>query len=246
MTETDAERHIVAAGGWSFDEAPDHPTLSQYVLYLARKDRPQICFVPTASGDANDYVVRFYSAFAQLACVPSHLSLWPNPPTADLRSFVLEKDIVCVGGGNTKNLLALWREWELDAIFREAWRRGIVLCGMSAGAICWFEEGITDSIPSALTPLRCLGYLKGSCCPHFDSEPERRPTFHRLLVEGRIGPGYAADDGVALHYVGEHLQQAVTARPSARAYHLALVDSAVVEKPLEPVRLGVSQRPNPQ
>ena len=237
MAETDVERHIVAAGGWSFAEAPDNPLLNQYMLDLAHKERPKICFVPTASGDSNEYLVRFYSAFAQLACAPSHLALWPNPPTADLRSFVLEQDIICVGGGNTKNLLALWREWELDAIFREAWKRGIVLCGVSAGSICWFEEGITDSIPGALTPLRCLGFLKGSNCPHFDSEPERRPTFHRLLAEGRIGPGYAADDGVALHYVGERLERAVSARPSARAYHLALVNGAVTETPVEPVRL---------
>lgn len=237
MPESDVVRHIVAAGGWSFAEAPDNPLLNQYVLDLAHKERPKICFVPTASGDSNEYIVRFYSAFAQLACVPSHLALWPNPPTADLRSLVLEQDIICVGGGNTKNLLALWREWELDAIFREAWKRGIVLCGVSAGSICWFEEGITDSIPGALTPLRCLGFLKGSNCPHFDSEPERRPTFHRLLVEGRIGPGYAADDGVALHYVGERLERAVSARPNARAYHLALVDGAVTETPVEPVRL---------
>jgi dipeptidase E len=233
------ERHIVAAGGWSFSEAPDNPLLNQYVLDLARKERPEICFVPTASGDSDEYIVRFYSVFARLSCKPSHLGLWrPGPPTADLRSFVLERDIICVGGGNTKSMLALWREWGLDAIFREAWERGIVLCGVSAGSICWFEEGITDSIPGPLTPLRCLGFLAGSNCPHYDSEPERRPTFHRLLAEGSIGPGYAADDGVALHYVGERLGRVVSARPGARAYHLTLVDGEVVETPLEPVRLG--------
>lgn len=234
------ERHIVAAGGWSFLEAPDNPYLNQYVLDLAQKERPNICFVPTASADNPDYIVRFYAAFAQHTCTPSHLGLWnPGPPTADLRSFLLDKDVIYVGGGNTKNMLALWREWGLDAVIREAWERGIVLCGASAGAICWFEEGITDSIPGPLTPLRCLGFLKGANCPHYDGEPERRPTFHRLLSERRIGPGYACDNGVALHYVGERLAHIVTARPDARAYRLELADDGTVrETPLDPERLS--------
>jgi dipeptidase E len=238
MTEPNITRHIVAAGGWSFVDAPDNPWLNQYVLDLAGKERPRICYLPTASADSPETVIRFYAGFSPLACVPSHLNLWPNPPTADLRSFLLEKDIICVGGGNTKNMLALWREWGLDAILREAWERGIVLCGVSAGAICWFAEGITDSIPGALTPLRCLGFLAGTNCPHFDSEPERRTTFHRLLAAGQIGPGYAADDGVALHYVGDSLARIISARPTGQAYRLELVNGAVVETPLEPIRLG--------
>jgi peptidase E len=134
-------------------------------------------------------------------------------------------------------MLALWREWGLDQILREAWRRGVVLAGWSAGAICWFEQGTTDSIPGPLTPLDCLGYLPGSHSPHYDSEPERRPTYHRLLREGRIRPGYAADDGVGLHFTGERLERVVSARPNARAYRVELTDGAVRETPIEPAPL---------
>src|SRR5579872_6107841 len=137
---------IVAMGGGGFSMEPDNPLLDRYVLNLAAASRPRICFVPTASGDADGYIVNFYAAMARLECRPCHLSLF-RPPTADLQSFVLDQDIIYVGGGNTKSLLALWREWRLDVIFREAWGRGIVLAGISAGSICWFEQGGTDSIP---------------------------------------------------------------------------------------------------
>ncbi|HLJ79994.1 MAG TPA: peptidase E [Ktedonobacterales bacterium] len=238
MSDAAPTRHIVAAGGWSFGAAPDDPALNQYILDLAGVARPRVCFVPTASGDAQDHIIRFYSSFTRLSCVPTHLTLFnPGPPTADLRSLILDQQVIVVGGGNTKNLLALWREWGLDAIFREAWERGIVLSGVSAGAICWFEDGITDSIPGPLTPLKCLGYLKGANCPHYDREAERRPTFHRLLLEGRIAPGYAAEDGVALHFVGERLERAVSARPEARAFWVEQSGEAVTETPLELTRI---------
>lgn len=239
MSDAAPIRHIVAAGGWSFGVAPDHPTLNQYVLDLAGTSRPRVCFVPTASGDSQDYIIGFYNSFARLACVPSHLTLFnPGPPIADLRSFVLAQDVIVVGGGNTKNLLALWREWGLDVIFREAWERGIVLSGVSAGSICWFEHAITDSIPGPLTPLTCLGFLSGSNCPHYDSEAERRPTFQRLILEGRISSGYAAEDGVALHFVGERLERAVSARPEARAFWVEKADDTIAETPLDITRLA--------
>src|SRR3989338_5631292 len=129
---------IIALGGGGFSMEPDNPLLDEYVLRRTGKSDPRICFVPTASGDSPDYVRRFYLAFRRFQCWPSHLPLW-NPPTADLRSFVSDKDVIYVGGGNTKGMLALWRAWGLDAIFREAWERGAVLAGISAGAICWFE-----------------------------------------------------------------------------------------------------------
>ena len=238
MSDTTPIRHIVAAGGWSFGATPDDPALNQYILDLAGAARPRVCFVPTASGDSQDYIIRFYSSFARLACVPSHLTLFnPGPPTADLRSFVLAQDVIVVGGGNTKNLLALWREWGLDAIFREAWERGIVLAGVSAGSICWFEDAITDSVPGPLTPLKCLGFLSGSNCPHYDSEAERRPTFQRLILEGRIAPGYAAEDGVALHFVGERLEHIVSARPESRAFWVERTGDTVTETALDVTRI---------
>ncbi len=216
---------------------PDNPLLDRYIFGLARQERPKICFISTASGDSERYIGRFYSAFEQLPCIPSHLSLF-NPPTSDLRSFVLEKDIIYVGGGNTKNLIALWKEWGLDRILKEAWENGLILSGLSAGSICWFEEGLTDSIPGSWTVIKSFGFLKGSHCPHYDGEPERRPAYHRLLSAGLISEGYAADDGVALHYVGDRLKKIVSSRPYAKAYRLEKRGESFSEITIQPQYLG--------
>ena len=232
-------KQIVAMGGGGFSMEAENPLLDQYILGLAEKEKPRVCFLPTASGDSDRYIVRFYSAFLKFPCTPTHLSLF-QPPTADLRSFVLEQDIIYVGGGNTRSLLALWREWEIDQILREAWEAGIVLAGLSAGSICWFEEGVTDSVPGSLNPLRCLGFLKGSQCPHYDGETGRRPAYQRLLSEGLISEGYAADDGVGLHFVGDRLEKIVSSRPNAKAYQLKKLDKTVEEIPLTPTYLGAN------
>ena len=237
MTGNLSTRQIVAIGGAGLSRESDNLLLEQYLLKLVNKEKPKICFVPTASGDAHSYIDRFDTSCAQLPCTPSHLLLF-RLETADLRSFVLDQDIIYVGGGNTKNLLALWKDWGLDSIIREAWERGVILAGWSAGSICWFEEGVTDSFPGELTALRCLGFLKGSNCPHYDGEPERKPSYHRLLAEGLIGEGYAADDGVALHFLGTRLEKIVSSRPHAKAYRLEKVGEAVKENPLEPTYLG--------
>ncbi|MCJ7842415.1 Type 1 glutamine amidotransferase-like domain-containing protein [Lederbergia sp. NSJ-179] len=212
---------IIALGGGGFSMEPDNPLLDSYILHQSGKTNPKICFLPTASGDSDSYIARYYDFFENLACQPSHLSLF-NPPTRDLESFLLDKDILYVGGGNTKNLLALWREWSLDKILRKAWKQGIILAGISAGSICWFEEGLTDSYGSGLEPLSCLGFLSGSHCPHYDGEADRRPTYQKLVTSKQIKPGIAADDGVALHYVGQDLKRIVSSRPSAKAYRVSL------------------------
>ena len=139
-----------------------------------------------------------------------------------------------MGGGNTKSLIALWKEWELDNILREAWSQGVILCGLSAGSICWFEEGLTDSIPGKYTPLKCLGFLPGSNCPHYNGEAKRRPTYHQLLSQGLISDGYATDDGVALHFIGDSLSNIVSSNPTAMAYRLEVIENQVKEKPLKP------------
>ncbi len=220
-------------GGGGFSMEPENLALDRYVLAQSGKERPNVCFVSTASGDSIDYLRRFYQSFRTLECEPSHLSVF-NGPLGDWRDFVLSKDVIYVGGGNTKNLLALWREWKLDEIMREAWEQGTVLAGVSAGSICWFEEGITDSVPGPLTPLRCLGFLKGSNCPHYDGEVNRRPSYHELLNSHRIGPGLACDDGAALHYVGDELHRVVSSRPAARAYRVALENGSARETELIP------------
>ena len=230
---------IVAMGGGGFSMEPENPLLDEYILKLSKQEKPKICFIPTASGDSDKYVVRFYSAFMQRLCVPCHLSLF-NPPTSNLKSLVFDQDIIYVGGGNTKNLIALWKEWGLDETLRKAWEMGIILAGLSAGSICWFEEGVTDSIPGSLTALKCLGFLKGSNCPHYDGEEKRKPSYHQLLSTGLISDGYAADDGVGLHFVGERLEKIISSRPYAKAYRLERRAEAVVETTLEPTYLGSS------
>jgi dipeptidase E len=211
-----SERHIVALGGGGFSDGGD--ALDQFVLDLPEAVRPRICFLPTASADSADYVVRFYEAFRERA-EPSHLELFGRP-RHDIRDFLLGQDVVYVGGGNTANMLAIWRVHGVDAVLREAWERGIVLAGISAGSICWFESGVTDSFGEELAPLPCLGFLSGSNCPHYDSEPQRRPTYQRLVDAGELPPGLAADDGVGLHFVGTELAEAVAGRPDALAFRV--------------------------
>ncbi|MBN8207900.1 Type 1 glutamine amidotransferase-like domain-containing protein [Bacillus sp. NTK071] len=210
-------KQVIALGGGGFSMEPENPLLDTYVLNQSRKVKPKICFIPTASGDSDNYISRFYNFFEKQNCTPSHLSLF-KPPTRDLERFILDKDIMYVGGGNTRNLLVLWKEWGLDTILKKAWEQEVVLAGISAGSICWFEEGVTDSFGGELEPLECLGFLKGSNCPHYDGETIRRRSYRELVSEGKIKSGIATDDGVALHYVNNDLSKIVSSRPNARAY----------------------------
>lgn len=229
-------RQIIAIGGRAFSGTNEEPLLERYILRQARKKYPKVLFVSTATGDSKDSIINFYATFGRLHCFVAHMPLF-NPPLADLRSLLLKQDVIFIGGGNTKNMLALWRAWGIDTILREAWEKGIVLCGSSAGSICWFEEGVTDSIPGKLTAMKCLGLLRGSNCPHYDSEKNRRPSFHRLLKQGKITSGLAADDTVALHYRGVSLYKVVSSRPQSRAYRVTLKGSKIVEQTIKPVYL---------
>jgi dipeptidase E len=212
--------HILAIGGAALPDQPDKLLLIKYFLSLVPKKNPRVCFIGAAHGDADAGRLRFYAGFSRFSCTPTHLPLFARTPR-DLESFVLEQDAIFVGGGNTRSMLAVWRDWGLDGYLRKAWERGIVLGGASAGSICWFEQGITDSIAGPLTAMDCLGFLPGSNCPHYDSEPLRRPTYRKLVASGKIVEGVAADDGAALHYVDGKLLRAVAGRPRAKAYHLA-------------------------
>src|ERR1700678_3968500 len=224
---------IIAMGGGGFLMEPENLSLDQYVLDATGLKKPRVCFIPTASGDAQTFIDRFYSSFGTLPCIPQHLSLF-KPPATDLRSFVLEQDAIYVGGGNTRNLLALWREWGLDEILREAWQAGVVLAGLSAGSLCWFEEGVSDSVKAGeLLPISSLGFLKGSHCPHYDGEPGRRPAYHRFLQNGSLKAGYAADDGAAMHFVGDEPWKAVSSRPSAKVYRVGWDGEKIEEIALE-------------
>ncbi len=216
---------------------PDNPLLDLYILRQSNKVIPKLCFVPTASGDAEGYIQRFYNSFESHKCETSHLSLF-KPPTKDLEDYIMSKDIIYVGGGNTKNLLVLWNEWGLNQIFKKAYEKGIILTGLSAGSICWFEEGVTDSIPGELTKLDCLGFLEGSNCPHYDGEEVRRPSYHRLIESKEIKHGFAADDGVALHFINEELYKVVSSRVSAKGYRVNAQYNKVMEEQLNTTYLG--------
>ena len=225
------KQQIIALGGGGFLAEPDNPALDLYVLRQARTARPAVTFLCTARGDADANVVKFYQAFSGYDCRPSHLPLFQRTP--DLRDHLLRHDIIYVGGGNTKSMLGTWREWDLPALLREAWHDGVVLAGVSAGAICWFQQGLTDSWAEKLAVLECLGFLEGSCCPHYDGEPQRRPAYHDFLLKGEILPGVAIDDGAAIHFVEGEIHRVVSSRPEARAYRVSVREGAVQEEPLE-------------
>lgn len=231
------KKQIIAMGGGGFSTEPDNSLLDQYILNQAKKSNPNVCFLGTASGDAENYLLRFYTSFLKLECNPTHLSLF-KLPTKDLESFLLAMDVIYVGGGNTKSLLALWKEWKLDIYLRTAWENGIVLAGISAGSICWFEEGISDYFPGELTKLDCLGFLRGSNCPHYDREANRRPAYHQLVLSGSIAEGVAAEDDVALHYAGAELENVVSSRLNAKAYYVRRKSNQIEEVAIPTIYLG--------
>jgi dipeptidase E len=230
-------RQIVAMGGGGFSMEPDNQLLDDFILGLTGTARPRVLFLPTATGNVATYLVTFYAAFSRRA-EAGHLDLFTRTAD-DIGRLVVDQDVVYVGGGNTANLLAIWRVHGLDAILRTAWEAGVVMAGLSAGAICWFQAGVTDSFGPELVALDgALGLLPGSFCPHYDGEPARRPTFRRLVGEGRLPDGWAADDGAALHFVGTGLAEAVSSRPEARAYRLEQTSDGATETELATRYLG--------
>jgi peptidase E len=211
-----AERHIVGLGGGG-DTVEQTDRLYEYILGLSGKERPRALFIPTASAENAEYIVWFYERFAPRA-EATHLNTFPWPPK-NVRDVILAQDVINVGGGNTANMLAIWKVHGIDTALREAWENGVVLCGASAGMICWFEAGITDSFGPQLEGMDCLGFLPGSACPHYDGEELRRPRY-RELVDGGFPEGVAADDGVGIHFVGTEIAEVVTCRPGATAYRV--------------------------
>ena len=217
---------IVAMGGISWEDEERVP-LEDYWLGLTGAERPRVLVVPTAVADAAEPTLSIVSQLHHRAEV-SFVQFFPWPP-ADLRELALAQDAIYVSGGNTANALAIWRVHDFDAILREAWEAGIVLAGWSAGMICWFEAGVTDSFGPQLEGMRDgLGFLPGSACPHYDGEGERRPVYTRLVGEG-FPPGLAADDCVALRFDGTELAEVVSSRAGSRAYRV----TPEGEEPLE-------------
>jgi peptidase E len=226
-------RQIIAYGGGGFSMEAGNPLLDNYVLAATGVERPRVCFLPTASGDADHYVVRFYRHFDPRRCEPSHLSLFRRDRAAP---DLLAQDLIYVGGGSVISLLGVWRAHGLDQVLREAWERGIVLCGLSAGSLCWFEHGLSayhgdDRVVDG------LGLLPGSNAVHYDKEASRRPAYHGAVAAGLPG-GWAAEDSTALHFVGTDLARVVASRSGKRAYRVEAVGGEVVEAAREAVDLG--------
>ncbi len=224
---------IAVVGGGT--GAPFQERLDGYLLGLTGKPRPRVCCLATASGDASADLLAFYARYARRSDA-THLALFDRT-VVELADLLLAQDMIWVGGGNTANMLAVWRVHGLDAILREAWRRGIVLTGGSAGGLCWFECGVTDSFGPLAALDDGLAFLPGSHCPHYDSEPGRRPTYERL-VDGGFPAGYAADDGAVLLFRDTELAEVVTAPPDAHGYRVERHGDRVIETVL-PSRLLV-------
>jgi peptidase E len=235
---------IVAFGGGGFSMEAGNPLLDEHVLQLTGVQRPKVCFIPTASGDADHYVVRFYREFAARAEV-SHLSLFRRDRGAgavegDIASHLLAQDLIYVGGGSVLSLLGAWQAHGINLILERCWRAGVVLCGLSAGSLCWFDEALT-AFHGPPERVLGLGLLPWSNCVHYDAEPERSHEFRQAIAAGDIGPGYGADDGAALHFVGTELNEVVTSRRRSGAYLVEAVGGEAVETPLRTRYLGAPQ-----
>ena len=207
---------IIAIGGGGFGRNPKHIKIEKYILEQCESKKPNVCFIPTASAEDKAYTVNFYSAFSKFDCNLNHINFFQR--TLNLRSIINKQDIIYVGGGNTKSMLAVWKEWKLDTLLVKAYNRGAILCGVSAGAICWFERGITDSWASNLSVMDCMGILEGCCCPHYDGDKDRRPSVYSFIENGKIESCLAIEDESALHFKNNKLYKSINFGKNKKSY----------------------------
>ena len=228
-----ATRKILIAGGGF------NTPFIRYMAQLTGKARPKLLFLPTASADSPQGIIAWYRNCAPLNVEASHqISFIASTQQAkDWDEVLLSVDGIVCSGGNTLNQQVIWRAHGIDAILRQAWDRGIVLGGASAGSLCWFEEGTTDSRPKELSTVQCLGFLKGSHCPHYDAEAGRRPLYHKLVGSGQMKPGYACDNDAGIYFEDNTVKRVVATRADADVFHVSLVDGKVVEKKLPAERI---------
>lgn len=226
-------RRIFAMGGGGFTMEPGNPALDEHILSLSPVREPRILFLPTASGDPERQVARFHNTYRDRPCRPSVLSIFRLGETGGLplRDVILEQDIIYVGGGSMRSLLAIWREYELDRFLREAWERGTVLAGLSAGAMCWMTGGVTKST-GVPRPVRGLGFLPWSMSVHADGDRERLPVYEAAVADGTIPDGWAADDGVGLLFAGDRCVDAVSSRPGAKAVRYERTPDGLLRTPV--------------
>ena len=224
-------RQVIAIGGGGFGRTQASNLIEQYILDQASNKRsPSICFIPTATGDLDPYVVNFYSVFSRLDCKPSHISFFKR--TIDLEEHIAKQDIIFVGGGNTKSMLAVWKEWNLDKILKIAYERGTVMSGVSAGAICWFDQGLTDSWADELKIMPCMNFISGNCAPHYDEEPERKPSLSKFIETKEIFNCYAIEGGCALHIKNDAVYTAISFRGKKNSYLVKQLNNKIIETKL--------------
>lgn len=207
-----------------------------YMISLTGKKKPGICYLPTASADSPYSSVRWFKICAGLNAIPfvQEMFITSYRMKKDFEEILLSMDAIVVGGGNTLNMLAIWKAQGIDKILKKAWDKGIVLGGGSAGSLCWFEEGTTDSRPKELTKIECLGFLKGSHSPHYDAEKQRRPEYHKLIKSGRLKPGYAIDNNAAIYFEDNKVKKVIAEDKNSKAYYVDLVGGKVKETVLKP------------
>ncbi|MEQ1692830.1 MAG: peptidase E [Gemmatimonas sp.] len=225
-----ATRKILVAGG-NFATP-----FIRYMAQLTGKARPRICYLPTASADSAEGSLTFFRHCAPLNVTPFVQESFIESLTQQQGwdEVLLSMDAIVCSGGNTLNQQAIWRAQGIDVVLREAWDRGIVLGGASAGSLCWFEEGTTDSRPKALSIVRCLGFLKGSHSPHYDSEAGRRPLYQKLISSGEMKPGYACDNDAGIYFEDNEVKRVVSARAAAKVYHVSMVNGQINERVMTP------------
>jgi peptidase E len=241
MVAIDGRAHVLAIGGLGGSLAVlgrDVPPLIAYALELSGRPEPRVCLINTAMGDDPRLLTRTYSLLSATPARVTHLELFPMPNVPDPAEHLLAQDVIFVGGGSVANMAAVWRVHELDRILRAAWRAGVVLSGVSAGAICWFQGGTTDSFGPRLRPFTAgLGFLAGSYCPHYNSEPARRPLFQSLVGDGTLPAGLACDDGAAVHFADTDLAEVVADRDDAFGYRIASDGAGQAVETVLPVSL---------
>jgi dipeptidase E len=236
-------RRILALGGHDFDRRVGNDAICDLIVELADSPRPRICLLPTASGDPEDQIARFKRAFAERDCVPEVISLFrlgENP--VDLREELLGQDVIYAGGGSMVNLIAIWRAHGLDEILRECWREGILIAGQSAGAMCWFEGGITSSQGEPAVA-DGLGLLPGSACVHYLTEPVRRRRFLRAISAGELEPGLGLEDQTGALFEDGELSETITARDGAAVWEVTAENGTARETELRSRVLEDSRRP---
>jgi dipeptidase E len=230
MRAQTATRKILIAGG-------NYGTpFIRYMAALTGKKRPKLLYLPTASADGQSGIIAWYKSCAPIDVYPlvQESFIASSRQSQSWEEVLLSVDGIVASGGNTLNQQAIWKAQGVDLILKQAWDRGIVLGGASAGSLCWFEEGTTDSRPKQLTTVKCLGFLKGSHCPHYDREPDRRPLYEKLIASGEMQPGYACDNDAGIYFEDNEVKRAVATRKGARVYYVSAANGQAVERVLEP------------